>query len=390
MVQKAQETNFRKTVQNLPPNPGAEMLRYGWRRSDIISLGQGEGCLPTPDFIVNAAHQAMAEGKTHYGPVLGQPALREEISSYYKRIFDVDIEPNRAFITGSGTTAMHLALTSILDKDDEVVAITPIWKNLLGAVGLAQAKTVQVPLHFNADGGWSLDMDELLGAITEKTKAVLVVTPSNPTGWTMSKEEMKTLLDFTRDRQIWIVSDEVYNRSLYGESHAPSFLQLAEKEDLLLTVNSFSKAWAMTGWRLGWLTGPDFAEGVIRDIALYDNMGPPTFTQFGGIAALKEGEGFIADQLKSWEHNLNIIMTRLNTLDNVSTYRPQSTFYSFFKVDDQDDCLVFGKHLIDEVGLSLAPGCAFGANCKGWMRLCFAVSEDKLNNALDRLEKVIQ
>ena len=110
-----QNKNFRQTVQNLPPNPGAEILRYGWRKADVISLGQGEGCMPTPDFIVNAANQAMKEGKTHYGPVLGQPALREEISSYYKRTFDVDIDSNRVFVTGSGTTAMHLALTSMLD-----------------------------------------------------------------------------------------------------------------------------------------------------------------------------------------------------------------------------------------------------------------------------------
>jgi len=383
------ESNFRKTVQNLPPNPGAEMLRYGWRLDDVLSLGQGEGSAPTPDFIINAAHQAMAEGKTHYGPVLGQPALREEISDYYKRIFDVDLAPNRAFITGSGTTAMHLALTSILDKDDEVVAITPIWKNLLGAVGLAQAKTVQVPLDFNDQNGWSLDMDQLLGAVTDKTKAILVVTPSNPTGWTMSLDEMQALIDFARERKIWIVSDEVYNRALYGQTHAPSFLQVAQKDDLLLTVNSFSKAWAMTGWRLGWLTGPDFAEGIIRDIALYDNMGPPTFTQFGGIAALKDGEGFIMEQLNAWQSNLDLIMDRLNSHENVRTYRPESTFYSFFKVDGEEDCLEFGKRLIDEVGLSLAPGCAFGANCKGWMRLCFAVSEQKLQSALDRLEKAI-
>lgn len=366
------------------------MLRYGWKREDVISLGQGEGSEATPSFIIEAAHQAMAEGKTHYGPVLGQPALREEISAYYKRIFDVNLQPERAFVTGSGTTAMHLALTSILDKDDEVIAITPIWKNLLGAVGLAQAKTIQVPLNFDHKSGWSLDMDRLLAALTPKTKAILVVTPSNPTGWMMSKAEMKVLVDFTREHRIWIVSDEVYNRALYGERHAPSFLEVSQKDDLLMTVNSFSKSWAMTGWRLGWLTGPDFAEGIIRDIALYDNMGPPTFTQFGGIAALREGEDFIASQLTAWEGNLNKIMKHLGPKPTVEIYRPQSTFYSFFKVEGQDDCLAFGKRLIDEAGLSLAPGCAFGASCKGWMRLCFAVSEGKLESALERLEKIIE
>ncbi len=382
--------HFRQIVQNLPANPGAEMLRYGWLRSDAISLGQGEGCLPTPDFISKAASKAMKEGKTHYGPVLGQPALREEISKYYQRIFDVNIPPNRVFITGSGTTAMHLALTSILDKDDDVVAITPIWKNLLGAVSLAQAHVHQVPLDFDQGNGWSLNLQNLMDACTPKTKVILIVTPSNPTGWTMSKADMQALIEFTRERNIWIVSDEVYNRSLYGRTHAPSFLEVAKDDDLLLTVNSFSKAWAMTGWRLGWLTGPEAAESIIRDVALYDNMGPPTFTQFGGIAALTEGEDFIQGQMTDWEANLDIVMQRLGNHPNVSIHRPKASFYAFFKVDGVEDCLEFAKYLIDEVGLSLAPGCAFGQNCKGWMRLCFAVSEEKLNEALDRLETAIE
>ena len=380
---------FRQTVQNLPPNPGAEMLRYGWQRPDILSLGQGEGSFQTPDFIVQATNEAMHEGKTFYGPVLGQPALREEISTYHKRIFDVDLCTSRVFVTGSGTTAMHLALTSILDKDDEVIAITPIWKNLLGAVGLAQAKTIQFPLSYDSDQGWSLDIDKLMSNCSEKTKAILIVTPSNPTGWYMSKEDMNTLVDFTRERGIWIVSDEVYNRSVYGQTKAPSFLEVAKEKDLVMTVNSFSKAWAMTGWRLGWLVGPEFSEHIIRDIALYDNMGPPTFTQFGGIAALRDGEDFINEQMSLWESNLDILTERFEKNPRFHTHRPDSTFYSFFKVEGENDCLAFGKKLIDEVGLSLAPGCAFGEGCKGWMRLCFALSQPKLEDALDRLEKVI-
>ncbi len=381
--------NFRQTVQTLPPNPGAEILRYGWLKPDTISLGQGEGCAPTPDFINLASHQAMMDGKTHYGPVLGQPALREEIIDYYKRIFDVDMGTNRVFITASGTTAMHLALSSILDKGDEVVAITPIWKNLLGAVQLTQAHTIQVPLDYN-DQEWSLDLDKLFDSVTPKTKAILVVTPSNPTGWFMSKADMARVMEFARERNIWVVSDEVYNRTLYDAVKAPSFLEVAHEDDLLMTINSFSKSWAMTGWRLGWLTGPAFAEDVIRDVALYDNMCPPTFTQYGGIAALKDGEAFIAAQMAGWKKNRDTVYNRLNANPKIETYRSVSTFYSFFKVKGENDSLALAKRLIDEGSLSLAPGCAFGNSVQEWMRLCFAVSEDKLNEALDRLEKVIK
>ncbi len=381
--------NYRQTVLNLPPNPGAEILRYGWLKEDVVSLGQGEGCDPTPDFIVNAANKAMLEGKTHYGPVLGQPFLREEISQYYKRLMNVNLPANRVFVTASGTTAMHLALTSILDKGDEVVAITPIWKNLMGAVRLAQAEATQVPLKYE-NHSWSLDMDKLIDSCSSKTKAILIVTPSNPTGWVMSENEMRTLLDFTRKNNIWIVSDEVYNRSCYNVSHSPSFLQYAQDDDLLLTINSFSKSWAMTGWRLGWLTGPASAEAVIRDIALYDNMCPPTFTQYGGAKALSDGEDFIKQQMAGWKSNLDIITTRFEANDKIETYRPPSTFYSFFKVQGENNSLEFAKRLIDEQSLSLAPGVAFGNNVSEWMRLCFAVSEAKLNSALDKLEAAIK
>jgi len=387
--QNNKERNFKKTIYDMPDNPGAEILRYGWRKKDILSLGQGEGSDPTPDFITSAANQAMVEGKTFYGPVLGQPALRKEISSYYKRIFDTDVGEDQVFVTGSGTTAMHLALSAILEEGDEVVAVTPIWKNLLGAVHLAQAKTIQVPLSVDENQGWFLDLDTLFTAVNDKTKAILIVSPSNPTGWFLEKEEMQKILDFARKRDIWIVADEVYNRAVYKKTYAPSFNQLTNKEDRVFTINSFSKSWAMTGWRLGWLTGPSFAEEVIRDIALYDNMGPNTFAQFGGIAALREGEDFIAQQMVYWQKNRDKMSSFFKKYKNIEYFEPKSTFYAYFKVKNDDNCLDFAKKLIDEVELSLAPGCAFGKSAKGWMRLCFAVSEDRFDQALSRLEKVL-
>ena len=251
--------NFRAVVDSLTPNRGAEIVRYGRRKPDILSLGQGEGSVPTPDFIREAAQKALMDGKTFYGPALGQEALREELSAYYRRIYDLDIGTERIFITGSGTTAMHLALTALLDKGDEVVAVTPIWKNLLGAVELAQGHCAEVPLTRD-NGGWKLDMQALFDACTPKTKAILITTPSNPTGWMMSESEMRAALDFARERGIWIVSDEVYGRTVFDAVRAPSFLDVAKPDDKLFVVNSFSKSWAMTGWRLGWLVGPAAAE----------------------------------------------------------------------------------------------------------------------------------
>ena len=365
------------------------MLRYGWQRPGILSLGQGEGSQKTPDFIADAAYEAMQAGRTFYAPVLGVPELRQEISNYYARIYGANLPTSRLFVTSSGTTAMHLALTAILDEGDEVAAVTPIWKNLLGAVELAQAKTVQVPLNHEEGKGWSLDLDRLFDSVTKRTKALLIVTPSNPTGWIMPPDQIRAVLDFARARDLWIVADEVYGRIAYGQKRSPSFLDHARPDDRLFVVNSFSKSWAMTGWRLGWLVGPSCAEERIRDIALYDNMGAPTFAQYGAIAALRHGEDFIAAQMDLWTRNRERLMQRFAANGRLLMDAPQATFYGFFRVKGEGDCMALAKRLIDDAALSLAPGCAFGRCSAGWLRLCFAVSEERLEDALDRLESVV-
>ncbi len=381
--------HYRSVLAGLSPNQGAEMLRYGWTKPGILSLGQGEGSLKTPDFIAEAAAKAMQDGKTFYAPVLGVPEFRQEISNYYARIYGLNIPTNRVYATTSGTTAMHLALTAVLDEGDEVVAVTPIWKNLLGAIELAQATTVQVPLEDHEGTGWQLDLNKLFDAVTHKTKVILIVTPSNPTGWIMPRDQIRAVQEFARDRGIWIIADEVYGRIVYDGAHAPSFLETAEEGDRLFTVNSFSKAYAMTGWRMGWLVGPACAEDKVRDIALYDNMGVPTFSQYAGIAPLRHGEEFIAQQLDLWRSNRDLVMARFDANPRLQMPLPQSTFYGFFRVEGQSDCLKLARHLIDDAGLSLAPGCAFGKTCAGYLRLVFAVSRERMTDALDRLERGI-
>ncbi len=385
---KPNERKFRPVLHALTANPGAEMMRYAQGKDDIITLGQGEGDAPTPDFICDATAKALKDGKTFYGPVLGSHELRQSLSDYYERIYNLGIPSSRVFVTSSGSTAMHLSLAALVDKGDEVVAITPIWKNLLGAVELTQATTRQVSLDC-INNEWVLDLDKLFAAINERTKIILIVTPSNPTGWTASREELRAILDFARERGIWVLSDEVYGRLVYEGIRAPSFLDVAKEDDLLLVVNSFSKSWAMTGWRLGWIVGPHEAEAKIRDVALYNKLCPPTFTQYGAIAALEEGEEFLKSQLRLWHANRDLVVERFKKMGNVQMSYPKSTFYAFFKVEGEDDCIALTKRLIDEAGVLLSPGSAFGKEATGYIRLCFAVSKERLNEALDRIEAVI-
>lgn len=384
------EMRFRPVLHALTSNPGVETMSYAAGKKDIITLGQGEGDKPTPDFIIEATMQAMKDGKTFYGPVLGHDRLREALSDYYKRIYKLNnIGAERIFVTASGSTAMHLSLAALVDEGDDVVALTPIWKNLLGAIELTKSLTIQTSLDY-VDGQWKLNLDKLFASCTPRTKVMLIVSPSNPTGWTATHEEMRAILDFARERKIWVLADEVYGRLVYDGVRAPSFLDVARDDDQLLVVNSFSKSWAMTGWRLGWIVGPKAAEGKIRDVALYNKLCPPSFTQFGAIAALEQGEDFLTSQIDLWRSNRDYMVSRFTQIPSIEMPYPTATFYGFFKVKGEPDCLSLTKRLIDEAGVLLSPGCAFGRECSGYLRICFAVSHERLKEAIDRIEKVLK
>ena len=383
------DLSYRRCLETLTPNVAAELLRYGKSRPGVISLAQGEGDLPTPEFIRDAATKAMAEGYTNYGPALGYPELRQEIANYHARLYGQNLPTNRIFVTPSGTNAVHMALLSLLNDGDEIITVTPIWKNLIGIIELAQGSIKDVPMD-EVDGKWSLDMNKLLNACTNRTKAILLATPNNPTGWTMALDDMRTLMEFARHRGIWIIADEVYGRCTYDSPRAPSFLEVSEPEDRLFIVNSFSKSWAMTGWRLGWLIGPADAENRIRDLSLYEVLCPPSFVQMAGIAALRHGEDFIVEQKQHWAKNLDMIMDRFAKLDRVHMTRPDATFYAFFRVDGEPDSMALARRLIDEAGVSLAPGASFGSCCAQHLRLCFGASQGLMNEALDRIEPILR
>lgn len=381
---------MRSTIDNLSANPGSQLAHYSQNRPDLISLAQGEGSAATPDFIIKGVQESLARGETFYSPVLGRTELRQELSNYYSRIYGLNLPTSRLFVTPSGTAAIHTVLSTLLDEGDNVVAVTPIWRNLLGAIELQQASITEMPLSFGDDGKWSLDLDQLFDACTPDTKVILVTTPSNPAGWVMTPDEMKAIMNFARARDLWVVSDEVYSRLTYDTVRAPSFLDIATPDDKLFTINSFSKAWAMTGWRLGWIVGPQGSEEAIRNVALYSNFCPTTFTQFGAIEALRHGETFLSEQLALWDNNRDLLMKRFKQMGKIRAARPEATFYSLFQIEGEPDDLALTKRLIDEVGLQLAPGCSFGKVGTGLIRLCFAVSEDRLNEALDRLEKALR
>lgn len=380
---------YRSCFDNMSSNLAAELLRYGKSKLNCISLAQGEGSLPTPSFICEEVHRSLSEGKTFYSFGAGLPELRQEIATYHSRIYGHSLPLNRISVTSSGTNAVHLALMSILEEGDEVIAVTPIWKNLIGITELAGGKIIEVPME-QKDGKWHLDLQKFFGKVNKNTKALMIVSPNNPTGWVMPTEDIRAVLEFARARDIWIIADEVYGRTMHDLVKAPSFLDYAEDDDLLYVVNSFSKTWAMTGWRLGWLIGPGHSEDKIRDLILYENMGPPTFTQHAGIVALRDGEDFLKSQKSRWKSNQELVLDALSNYSRVSIVKSPAAFYAFFQVEGETDSFALVRRMIDDVGVSLAPGGAFGQGFNGYLRLCFAANPDVVSQALKRLEPVLK
>lgn len=387
--QECSPNTYRSCFKNMGTNVAAELLRYGKSKPGCISLAQGEGSQATPSFICDAATKAMAEGKTFYGFGLGIAELRQEIANYHSRIYGHSIPTSRIAVTSSGTNAVHLALMSILEEGDEVVAVTPIWKNLIGITELAGGKIIDVPME-QRDGQWILNLETFFSKVNANTKALMIVSPNNPTGWVMSRQDIQTVLEFARARGIWIIADEVYGRTMHDVSVAPSFLDFAEDDDRLYVVNSFSKTWAMTGWRLGWLIGPRDSEDKIRDVILYENMGPPTFTQHAGITALRHGEEFLQSQKVLWKSNQELVFERLSRIPRVSLVKSPAAFYAFFKIEGEEDSFALSRRMIDEAGVSLAPGGAFGQGFNDYLRMCFGASPDVITDALDRIEKFLK
>ena len=274
-----------------------------------------------------------------------------------------------------------------------MVAVGPVWPNCKETVRIMDAEPRQVALKLSDDGRWKLDIDELFAACDELTRAIFVNSPGNPTGWVMPRAEQRAVLDECRRRGIWLVSDEVYIRLAYETDlplgRAPSFLDIVEPEDRVIVINSFSKSWSMTGWRLGWITHPADAGEGFEKLVEYNIANPTTFVQYAGVTAIREGEPFITETLERYRRNRDIVVQRLGAMKRVTLSRPEGAFYAFFAVDGMTDSVSFAQKLIDEVGVGLAPGLAFSEDGEGWMRLCFAADTQTVSAAMERLEPVL-
>lgn len=371
-------------AQSLPESGIIDAIKYGYGRKGLIPLWVGEGHLPTPEFITAEAARSMAAGETFYSEQRGIPEVREALAAYHRRLFGGEFSADMFCLTGSGMQSIQMAVRAVASKGEEIVMPSPTWPNFPAAVQSHGAIPVEVPLTFAPDG-WKLDLNQYFDAVTPKTKALFLISPGNPTGWVMSQEQMAEVMAFARERDLWVISDEVYSKFYFGEGSVPSFWHETQPGDKILFTNTFSKNWAMTGWRVGWIaTAPEIGQ-TMENLIQYNTSGVAKFFHRACVVALEQGDEFIAQQVAQAEQGRDIVGKALSVSNKVKYAAPEGSFYAFFGIEGEDNSRELTFRLIDEAGVGLAPGSAFGPGGEGFLRICFQRDPAQLQDAMDRI-----
>ena len=302
------------------------------------------------------------------------------------RVYGKTLSPERFFVTIGGMQAIQIAMRLAAGLGDEVIVPSPAWPNFLGTLAVLGAKTVLVPMQL-VEGRWRLDLDKLAAAVTPRSRVIVVNSPANPTGWTANADELEAILAIARKHGLWIVADEIYGRFVYGDAaRAPSFHDFAEGEERVLYAQTFSKNWAMTGWRVGWLEAPEALGATIENLIQYSTSGVATFVQRAAVTAIEQGEPFLAQQIATARRGREIVMEAARRTNRIEMAPPDGAFYAFFRIDGVTDVRKAALDLVDEANVGLAPGTAFGPGGEGYFRLCFARKSDEVEEAMRRIE----
>lgn len=407
---------MRQVIRDLEESKIREVANAGLGRSDVLAFWFGEGDEVTPDFVRQATIDSLQKGETFYSHNLGLPELRAGIAAHLSRLHGA-VAPERIAVTSGGVNALMIAMQALVDAGDEVVIVTPVWPNLTAQPRILGARLKPVPLKPVA-GAWTLDQEALLAAVTPATRVLVLNAPSNPTGWTLTREEQQRILVHCRKTGTWILADEVYSQLYYDEDDeaatghgpapgrpkpgaplrgegrspsggalcAPSFLDIASSEDRLVVVGSFSKAFLMTGWRLGWLVLPPVLAHDVGKLIEFNTSCASVFTQRAAQAALAHADEITPRVVARLKACRDTLVPLLQGVRGVELASPVAGMYAFFRLVGHEDSLDTAKRLVREAGLGLAPGEAFAPESAGWLRWCFASKESRrLEQGVERL-----
>ncbi len=369
---------MRTAIMDLEASKIREVANAGLGRDDVLAFWFGEGDEVTPDFVRQAAIDSLQQGETYYAHNLGLPSLRQAIADHmgqnHPGPHGQGVSQDRVAVTAGGVNALMLAVQALVNTGDDVLAITPVWPNLLAQPRIMGAHLRTLSLRV-VNGSWQLDLEALLAAIGPQTRLLILNAPNNPTGWTLSRQEQLAILQRCRETGTWILADEVYEALYYAPTHnacAPSFLDVAEPQDRLVVVHSFSKSFLMTGWRLGWLVMPPDMTDAMGKLIEFNTSCCSVFTQRAGLAALQRRQDITPRVVAHLKACRDTLVGGLQTLPGLEVSLALGGMYAFFRIPGHDDGLATAKRLVTEAGLGLAPGEAFGLEAAGWLRWCFA------------------
>ncbi len=378
----------RLDIRNLRGSRIREVSNAGLHLADVLPFWFGESDQVTPAFVRRAAADALDRGATFYTHNLGIPRLRDALAQYVSRLHGATAA-DQVVVTSAGVNALMLAAQLVIGPGDRAVAVTPLWPNVIEIPKILGATVETVSLAFGA-AGWTLDVEQLLAALTPGTRALIVNSPNNPTGWVMPRDAQQVVLDHCRRHGIWILADEVYERLWFGDGpSAPSFLDVATRDERVICVNSFSKSWLMTGWRLGWMVLPTSLLGDLGKLIEYNTSCAPSFVQEAGVAAVTDGEPFVRELIVDLRTSRDHLVAALSTLPGVEVHAPHGAMYVFFRVDEAGDSLAFCKRMVRDARVGLAPGSAFGDDGEGFVRWCYACKPDRLDEGVRRFRAAL-
>jgi aspartate/methionine/tyrosine aminotransferase len=377
-------------ISSLQASAIREVANAGLGRDDVLAFWFGESDEVTPDAVRQAAIASLQSGETFYAHNLGLPELREAIAQYTRSLHPQThisgLSAQCIAVTSGGVNALMLAMQAVLGAGDECLVVTPIWPNLVAQPQILGAKVITFSLQ-PQDGLWQLDLPALLQRITPQTRLLVVNSPNNPSGWTLTRQEQQAILDRCRQTGTWILADEVYERLFYGEDVcAPSFLDISAPDDRLMVAHSFSKSFLMTGWRLGWLVLPAALTDTLGKLIEFNTSCAPVFVQKAALTALAQSDAITPPLVHHLKTCRDTLTRCLQDIPGLEVAAAPAGMYVFFQLPGHADGILTAKRLVAQAGLGLAPGEAFGSSCAGWLRWCFASKDlDRLRQGADRL-----
>jgi len=375
-------------ISQVPPSGIRRFFDIAATMDDVISLGIGEPDFDTPDPIVQAGVEALKQGETHYSSNSGLVQLRRAIAEHLDRMYGQTYNPASEIVVTVGVSeALYLALAAALDPGDEVIIPHPCFVSYAPEVTFAGGTPVIVPTRFEND--FQVTAEDIAAAITPRTKALLIGYPNNPTGAVMSRERLNEIATVVKQHDLLVISDEIYDRLVYGVEHVcfPSLPGMYERTVLL---QGFSKAYAMTGWRIGYVAAPADILGMIRKVHQYTIMCAPTVSQYAALAALREGEPYVQEMVAEYDRRRRLIVDGMNEI-GLKCFEPQGAFYAFPSIEITGmDGNTFAETLLNEEKVAVVPGSAFGEAGEGFVRCSYATAYEKIEEALERLHRFVR